>query len=127
MKAYVLRSEPNGNVLELREKPQPQPGPAQLLVRVHAASLNRGELIRGHGLIKAGTEKPAGMDAAGEIVGSGERVMGRLPGAFAEFGAMDKQDAIPIPSSLSWEEAAAVPITFLVVYEMLVQRGKLKR
>src|SRR5438067_3379044 len=126
MKAYVLRSEPNGNVLELREKPQPQPGPSQLLVKVRAASLNRGELIRGHGLIKPGTEKPAGMDAAGEAVGTGERVMGRLPGAFAEYGLMDKQDAIPIPPNLSWEEAGAVPITFLVVYDMLVQQGNLK-
>jgi NADPH:quinone reductase-like Zn-dependent oxidoreductase len=112
--------------LELREKPQPQPGPGQLLVRIRAASLNRGELIRGHGLVKAGAEKPAGMDAAGEVVGTAERVMGRLPGAFAEFGVMDKQDAIPIPSGLSWEEAAAVPITFLVVYDMLVQQGGLK-
>jgi NADPH:quinone reductase-like Zn-dependent oxidoreductase len=126
MKAYVLRSDADAMRLELREKPQPEPGPGQVLVRVRAASLNRGELIRGHGLTKAGTEKPAGMDAAGEVVGSGERVMGRLPGAFAEFGVMDKQDAIPIPPTLSWEEAAAVPITFLVVYDMLVQQGGLK-
>jgi NADPH:quinone reductase-like Zn-dependent oxidoreductase len=126
MKAYVLRAEPAGMALELREKSRPEPGPAQLLVRVRAASLNRGELIRGHGLIKPGTEKPAGMDAAGEVVGTNERVMGRLPGAFAEYGLMDKQDAIPIPSTLSWEEAAAVPITFLVVYDMLVQQGSLK-
>jgi NADPH:quinone reductase len=126
MKAYVLRSESHGTTLELREKPQPQPGPNQLLVRVHAASLNRGELIRGQGLVKPGTEKPAGMDAAGEVAGTGERVMGRLPGAFAEYGLMDKPDAIPIPPTLSWEEAAAVPITFLVVYDMLVQQGSLK-
>src|SRR2546430_4128979 len=126
MEAYVPPSEPHGPALGVGEKPQPQPGPDQLLVRVRAASLNRGELIRGHGLIKPGTEKPAGMDAAGEVVGTGERVMGRLPGAFAEYGAMDKQDAMPVPSTLSWEEAAAVPITFLVVYDMLVQQGNLK-
>ena len=52
--------------------------------------------------------------------------MGRLPGAFAEYGVMDKQDAIPVPPNLSWEEAAAVPITFLVVYDMLVQQGGVK-
>jgi NADPH:quinone reductase-like Zn-dependent oxidoreductase len=126
MKAYVLRSDPDATRLELREKPRPEPRPDQLLVRIRAASLNRGELIRGPGLIKAGAEKPAGMDAAGEVVGTGERVMGRLPGAFAEFGVMDKQDAIPVPPGLSWEEAAAVPITFLVVYDMLVQQGGLK-
>lgn len=126
MKAYVLRSDPDTTRLELREKPQPQARPDQLLVRIRAASLNRGELIRGHGLVQSGAEKPAGMDAAGEVVGSGERVMGRLPGAFAEYGAMDKQDAIPIPAGLTWEEAAAVPITFLVVYDMLVQQGGLK-
>src|SRR2546423_9671672 len=126
MKAYVLRAEAHGMALELREKSQPEPSPSQLLVKIRAASLNRGELISGHGLIKPGTEKPAGMDAAGEVVGTGERVMGRLPGAFAEFGVMDKQDAIPIPPTLSFEEAAAVPITFLVVYDMLVQQGSLK-
>src|SRR5437588_4783721 len=126
MKAYVLSGDPAVMALELREKSPPEPGPAQLLVRVRAAILTRGELIRGHGLIKPGTEKPAGMDAAGEVVGTNERVMGRLPGAFAEYGVMDKQDAIPIPATLSWEEAAAVPITFLVVYDMLVQQGKLK-
>ena len=126
MKAYVLRAEAHGMALELREKSRPEPGPAQLLVKVRAASLNRGELISGHGLIKPGTEKPAGMDAAGEVVGSGERVMGRLPGAFAEYGLMDRQDAMPVPPALSFEEAAAVPITFLVVYDMLVQQGGLK-
>lgn len=126
MKAYVLRAEAHGMALELREKSQPQPSPSQLLVKIRAASLNRGELISGHGLIKAGTEKPAGMDAAGEVAGTGERVMGRLPGAFAEFGVMDKQDAIAVPPTLSWEEAAATPITFLVVYDMLVQQGNLK-
>jgi len=126
MKAYVLKSESSGTALELREKPTPQPSPSQLLVKIHAASMNRGELIRGHGAAKPGTEKPAGMDCAGEVVGTGEKVMGRLPGAFAEYGVMDKQDAIPMPSNLSWEEAAAIPITFNVVYDMLVQQGNLK-
>jgi NADPH:quinone reductase len=126
MKAYVLVSGPGATTLELRDKPQPQPSPTQLLVKIHAASLNRGELIRGQGLVKPGSEKPAGMDAAGEVVGTGEKVMGRLPGAFAEYGLMDKQDAIPVPSNLSWEEAAAIPITFNVVYDMLVQQGGLK-
>ena len=71
MKAYVLRTEPNRTTLELREKPTPQPSPTQLLVKIRAASMNRGELIRGGAMSKPG-EKPAGMDCAGEVVGTGE-------------------------------------------------------
>ncbi len=126
MKAYFVQTTDRGAALELREVPQPQPAAGKLLVRVRAASLNRGEFISGHGLTRPGAAKAAGTDGSGEVVGSGKRVMGRLPGAFAEYALMDEPDAIPVPAELSWEEAGAVPITFLVVYDMLVQQGNLK-
>ena len=126
MKAYFLQAAGERMNLELREVPAPQPGPHQLLVKIRASSLNRGELIPGHGLIAAGAAKPAGQEAAGEVVGSGERVMGRCPGGFAEYGLMDKSDAVPVPPNLSWEEAGAIPLAFMVVHDMLVAQGSLK-
>ena len=127
MRAYYLHSDSKGTAIEPRETPAPQAGNGQLLVKVRAASLNRGELIRGPvGITKPGPAKPMGSDGAGEVVGGGQRVMGRLPGAMAEFAVMEAKDAIPVPPNLSWEEAAAIPITFLVVYDMLAQQGNLK-
>jgi NADPH:quinone reductase len=126
MRAYFITSGAAGNTLELREVDNPRASDGKLLVRVRAASLNRGEFIRGIGLTTPGAAKPAGTDGAGEVVGSSARVMGRLPGAFAEYALMDAQDAIPVPPGLSWEEAAAVPIAFMVVHDMLIEQGKLK-
>ena len=123
MRAYFLKSPEMQ--LELRDAPAPQPGPNQLLVRVRAAGLNRGEFLR-HGLTKPGAPKIGGTEGAGELP-SGERVMGRLPGSFAEYALLDADDAIPVPPNLSWEEAAAIPLTFLVVYDMLAQQGSLKK
>jgi NADPH:quinone reductase len=124
MRAYFL--QPSDMSLELREAPQPKPGPDQMLVRVRAAGLNRGEFLK-HGLTKPGAAKIGGTEGAGEVEGTGERVMGRLPSSFAEYALMDKADAVPVPANMSWEEAAATPLTFMVVYDMLVQQGELKK
>jgi NADPH:quinone reductase-like Zn-dependent oxidoreductase len=129
-----MQSAGDAAKLELREVPVPEPAPGQVLVKMHAASLNRGEFIVGHGLLKPGAAKPAGMEGAGEIakVGAslsgyavGQRVMGRCPGAFSEFAVMDVHEAIPMPHTLSWADAAAIPLVFLVVHDMLVLQGGL--
>ncbi len=126
MKAYFIQSEAARTLLELREAPQPQAAPGKLVVKVRAAGLNRGEFIAGHGLVKPGAPRPAGQEAAGEVAGSGERVMGRAAGAFAEYALMDAREAIPIPPALSFEQAASVPLTFMVVHDMLVAQGALR-
>lgn len=135
MKSYWLVSDAHGSRLELRQVDTPTPGAGQVLVKMHAASLNRGEFIHGHGLHAAGSAKPAGMEGAGEIVALGAdvqgwavgaRVMGRCPGAFAEYALMDVREILPVPERLSLQEAASVPLTFLVTHDLLVLQGQLQ-
>src|SRR6267142_1833563 len=126
MRAYFLEASGTETRLAPRDVPVPEEAPGQVLVRVRAAGLNRGEFIVGHGRAKPGAARPAGNEAAAEVVRTGERVMGRCPGAFAEYALMDAREAIPIPKTLSWDEAAAIPLTFMVVHDMLVAQGQLK-
>lgn len=136
MRSWWIRAEGGKLVLALRDAPAPEPKAGELLVRVRAASLNRGEFIASLGLHAAGAEaKPAGQECAGEVLrlgdgvtgfASGDRVMGRARGAFAELAIMDAREAIAVPPRLSWEEAASVPLVFLVSYDMLYPGGSLK-
>ena len=126
MKSWFVASGANSTTLELRDIPVPEPKAGELLVKVRAAGLNRGEFIAGHGLTPPGAAKPAGGEAAGEVVGTGERVMGRAAGAFAEYALMDRREAVPLPQGLSFEQAAAIPLTFMVVHDMLVEQGGLQ-
>jgi len=131
MKAYWIAPGPSGTGVELRETATPEPKPGEILVRVRASSLNRGELLGG----KAGAAARAGGgECAGEVVelgdgvtglAPGDRLMGRCGGGFAEYALMDAREAMRVPASLSWEEAAAMPLVFLVVYDMLVAQGRL--
>ncbi len=134
MKAYSLRIEGQQVVLQVGEQARPEPGPGQVLLKMHAAALNRGEFIPG-GLIKGTAAKPAGAEGAGEVVALGadittlmlgQRVMGRCAGAFAEYALMDAREAMPVPANMSLQAAAAVPLTFLVVHDMLVTQGRLQ-
>lgn len=134
MKSYALHVEGSQAVLQLLDTAVPEPGPGQVLLKMHAAGLNRGEFIPG-GLVKGGASKPAGIEGAGEVVKLGPgvegvtpglRVMGRCAGAFAEYAVMDLRELMPVPARLSMNEAAAVPLSFLVVHDMLVQQGRLQ-
>ncbi|HLQ25504.1 MAG TPA: zinc-binding dehydrogenase [Acidiferrobacterales bacterium] len=129
MKAYWITPGPGGTKVELRETATPEPKAGEILVRVRAAALNRGELLGG----KAGASaKPGGGDCSGDVVkvgdgvagiSTGDRVMGRCGGGFAEYALIDAREAMPVPAQLSFEQAAAMPLVFLVVYDMLVAQG----
>ena len=135
MQSYWMQMTETASVIERRDSPTPTPGPHQLLVRMRAAALNRGEFLVGglHG--KPGTWKAIGGEGAGDVIAVGEgvtgfkpgdRVMGRCSGAFSEYALMENAEAMQMPSDLSYEQAASVPMTFLVAFDMLVLQGRLK-
>jgi NADPH:quinone reductase-like Zn-dependent oxidoreductase len=134
MKSWLIASGKDSTTLELRDVPVPAPKAGEIIARVKAAGLNRGEFIAGHGL-SGGAAKAAGIEAAGEVVEVGEgvkafkpgdRVMGRAFHAFSEFALFRIGDAMPAPAKLSWEEAAGASIAYLTAYDMLWPGGELK-
>jgi NADPH:quinone reductase-like Zn-dependent oxidoreductase len=135
MKSWWVTDGAAGAVMELRELPVPEPAKGEVRIRVHAASLNRGEFLHSPGYHASREARPAGSDTAGEIDAIGEgvegwrlgdRVMGRSRGAYAQFALADPRLLSPVPASLSWEEAAAVPIVFGVTHDMLWTQGNLQ-
>ncbi|MBV2180195.1 MAG: zinc-binding dehydrogenase [Castellaniella sp.] len=121
--------------IEPQDAPIPQPGPQQLLVRMRAAGLNRGELLALHAQPRPpGQTASLGIEAAGEVVQAGtdalpfkagDRVMGRCGAAFSDYVLLDAHDALAVPDRLSWPQAAAIPIATMVVYDMLIAQGRL--
>ena len=135
LKSYWIKADGKGTSLELREMPVPQPGAGEILLRVRATSLNRGDMLATIARHRADVARPAGVDAAGEVhaVGAdvtgfkvGDRVMARASGCFAEYVRVDAALATQVPRRLSWVEAAAVPIAFVTAWEAMIQFGRLK-
>ncbi len=140
MKAMVMVRGKEGGTLELRDVPEPQPGPGELLMRVKATALNRADLYQLKGLYQ--TEKTAGgpltiagLEAAGEVAGMGkdvsgftvgDRIMGICPGGYAEFTTLDHRLAMRVPARLSWEEAATIPIAYMTEHNALITNARLQ-
>jgi NADPH:quinone reductase-like Zn-dependent oxidoreductase len=137
MRQYFLGLKDGQPHLELRDVPKPEPKEGQILLKVKATALNRGEFVVGHGLAlkSGGAAKPAGIEAAGEVVAVGPGVegwkigdhcMSRASGAFADYALILDKDAMKKPEALSWEEAGCASLVFLTAHDMLVVGGGLK-
>lgn len=142
MKAIVCTSYGSPDVLKLQEVEKPLPGDKQLLIKVHAASVNSMDwhLITGSPvlvrLMGMGFFKPkdprVGADLAGrvEAVGSsvtqfkpGDEVFGRGDGTFAEYALAGEKNLVLKPASLSFEAAAAVPVAAITALQALRDKG----
>ncbi|MGZ4545213.1 MAG: NADPH:quinone oxidoreductase family protein [Blastococcus sp.] len=118
-------------VMSFDEVDQPTAGEGQVLVKVRAAALNFPDVLMAMGMYQ---EKPPlpytpGVELCGEIVETGQRVIGSPsggPGAFAEYALMDKAFAFPVPESMSDEKAASLYLTYQTGYVGLHRRANLQ-
>ncbi|RZL76745.1 MAG: NADP-dependent oxidoreductase [Rhodococcus sp. (in: high G+C Gram-positive bacteria)] len=143
MKAFVLDRYGNNDGVRFGEMPDPQLGPGDVLVQIHAASVNPLDLR-----IRQGKLKPVlpyrlpivlGNDLAGVVVKVGRNARRFQPGdevyarpdqsrigAFAEFIAMDEDDVALKPRELTMEEAASVPLVGLTAWQALIEKANLQ-
>ena len=143
MKAAFIRRYGGNDVVELGEQPAPQAGPGELLVEVHAASVNPVDFKIRDGMLKMMVPFKfpliLGNDFSGVVkaVGAGvtrfrpgDAVFARMDkqriGAFAEFALVAEADAALKPANLSHIEAAAVPLAGLTAWQALFEIGGLK-
>jgi putative PIG3 family NAD(P)H quinone oxidoreductase len=137
MQAIQVIEQNSETTLSIEEVPTPQPADNELLVKIHATALNRADLLQRAGKYPPpeGASEILGLEMAGivEKVGPGvsrwepgDRVFALLPGGgYAEYCTVHEDMAMPVPGSLSFKEAAAIPETFLTAYQALVWLGKL--
>lgn len=139
MKAVVITKAGGPEVLQLREVPTPQPAAREVLVCVRAAGVNRADILQRMGQYPAPPGAPAdipGLEYAGEVAALGagvrawkvgDRVMGLVPaGAYAERVTVNESLALPVPSSWSFEQAAAVPEAFITAHDALFRQMRLR-
>jgi NADPH2:quinone reductase len=118
-------------VMSLDEIDQPTPREGQVLVKVRAAALNFPDVLMAMGMYQ---EKPPlpyipGVELCGEVLGTGQRVIGSPsggPGAFAEYALMDADAIWPAPEGLSDEKAASLYLTYQTGYVGLHRRANLQ-
>lgn len=137
MKAIVPREPGGPDTLELVERPDPEPGADELLVRVHAAGVNRADLLQREGRYPPpeGASDVLGLEAAGEVVATGARVTGWEPGdrvcallaggGYAQLVTVPASVALPWPAALEAAQAGCAYEAFATAYDNLLSRAGL--
>jgi len=135
---YVAISAPGGpEVLQVTEGPAPVPGATEVLIEVHAAGVNRPDLLQRAGKYPPpeGASPILGLEVAGVVAARGggagpavgDRVCALAPGGgYAEFCVVPAAHCLPVPAGWSLPEAAGIPETFFTVWANLFQLGRLQ-
>lgn len=138
MKAVIIRDFGGPEQLQLWEWEKPEPGPEEILVRIHATALNRADTLQRQGKYPppSGASPILGLEMAGEVVGAGsevslwqlgDKVCGLLAGGgYAEYCVIHESLALPLPQGFTYQQAAAIPEAFMTAYQALFWLGELK-
>jgi NADPH:quinone reductase-like Zn-dependent oxidoreductase len=126
MRAAVIRD----GALVVEERPDPVAAEGEMLIRVRAAGINGADLAQRAGRYPAPPGAPAdipGLECAGEVVATGERVMALLGGGGqAELVAVHERYVLPVPDDLSWEEAGGFMEVFCTAHDALFTQARLQ-
>ncbi len=139
MRAIQIESFGGPEILSLKDLPEPEPGPDELLVELHAAGVNRVDILTRTGAYHGGTTLPIvlGREGAGVVrtagaavakdFHAGDRVLvfRARPGCYAERVAVPATRAVKIPEALGFGPAAALPVAWLSAWYSLVRLAKL--
>ena len=138
MTAIEITEAGDPDVLKPAERPVPEPGEGEVLIRVAAAGVNRPDVLQRQGAYPPppGASDIPGLEVAGEVVGcgagasgisEGDSVMALVTGGgYAEYCTAPVEQCLAIPGGLTMEEAAAVPETFFTVWNNVFDRCGLK-
>jgi len=135
----IAITEPGGpEVLQPVECAVPQPATDEVLIKVHAAGVNRPDCLQRQGLYPppAGASEIPGLEVSGEVVLSGngssrfkpgDKVCALLTGGgYAEYCVAPEVQCLPLPENISMTEAASLPETYFTVWSNVFQRGALQ-
>jgi len=135
---YVQITQPGGpDVMASAEGPVPDPAAHEVLIQVHAAGVNRPDLMQREGKYPPPPDASPilGLEVAGTVVAKGseagwkigDRVCALVPGGgYAEFCRVPAVQCLPIPEPLSFVQAAGVPETFFTVWANVFMLGRLQ-